>query len=384
MARPVVALVRDLLFASRIGETARRLGCPFRAARSVDELRVALAEGPGVVLLDLTAQGLDLAAALEAMEAAGRPAPVVGWTTHALWRRTRPLHARCDRVVTREELTATLPELLRGYLEGARPEAARRAAGRVGPASGGSGAMGTEIERHTVSVPSGSDRLEAHLALPAGTGPWPGIVVIQEIWGLVPHIRDVADRFAREGYVALAPDLYSREGGAPSQDLEALRKFVFRIPDSRIVADLQAACAYLRGRPEVRPDRLGAIGFCIGGAWALLLACHEPIQAVADFYGRVRYPELSEAKPRHPIDYVPGLRCPFLGIFAGADQGIPVEQARELEAACRRTAQPVEFHVYPGVPHAFFNDTRESYREAEARDAWTRTLAFFDRYLRGR
>lgn len=244
--------------------------------------------------------------------------------------------------------------------------------------------MGTDIQRHTVSVPSGPDRLEAYLALPAGTGPWPAVVVIQEIWGLVPHIKDVADRFAGEGYVALAPDMYSREGGAPSQDLEVLRKFVFTIPDSRIVADLRAACAYLRGRPEVRGDRLGAIGFCMGGAWALLLACHEPIQAVADFYGRVRYPELSQVKPRHPVDYVPGLRCPFLGIFAGADQGIPVEQARELEAACRRTAQPVEFHVYPGVPHAFFNDTRESYREAEARDAWARTLAFFDRYLRGR
>ena len=118
MPRPIVALVRDLLFSSRIGETARRLGYPCRAVRRVADLEGALAEPPGLLMLDLTAyQALDLDAALRAIETAGRPAPVLGWTTHVLWKTTRPLHERCDRVVTREELTETLPELLRGYLE---------------------------------------------------------------------------------------------------------------------------------------------------------------------------------------------------------------------------------------------------------------------------
>ncbi len=238
------------------------------------------------------------------------------------------------------------------------------------------------IQGSMVSFESGATRLAGHLALPPGPGPRPVVVVIQEIWGLTPHIKDVADRFAREGYVALAPDMYSREGGAPSQELEILRKVALAIPDSRIVADLRAACAFLRRRPEARGDRIAAIGFCMGGAWALLLACHEPIQAAADFYGRVRYPDLTEAKPKHPIDYAEDLRCPLLGIFAGVDQGIPVEHVRDLEAACRRHGKTVEFHVYGGAPHAFFNDHRESYREREARDAWAKTLAFFGRHLK--
>jgi CheY-like chemotaxis protein len=111
----IVAVARDLLFSSRIGETARRLGLPFRAARSVDELRVALAERPALVMLDLTASGLDLGAALDAIDAAGRPAPVLAWTTHVAWKATSPLHGRCDRVVTRETLTERLPELLRDH-----------------------------------------------------------------------------------------------------------------------------------------------------------------------------------------------------------------------------------------------------------------------------
>jgi CheY-like chemotaxis protein len=115
--RPVVAYVRDLLFSSRIAETARRLEYPFRAARSLDDLRRALAAGPSLVMLDLTASGLDLDAALREIEAAGRPAPVLGWTTHVLWKTTRPLHDRCDRVVTRETLTAELPEILRDFVE---------------------------------------------------------------------------------------------------------------------------------------------------------------------------------------------------------------------------------------------------------------------------
>lgn len=117
MAKPVLVLVRDLLFSSRIGETAKRLGYACRVVRSVEALPGALAEGPGLVMIDLAADGLDHEAALAAVEAAGRPAPVLGWTTHALWKRTLPLHGRCDRVVTRETLTQELPELLRKYLE---------------------------------------------------------------------------------------------------------------------------------------------------------------------------------------------------------------------------------------------------------------------------
>jgi hypothetical protein len=116
MAQLVLALVRDLLFSSRIGETTRHVGCAFRAARTLGEFEGALVQRPDLILVDLTAQELDLDAALSAVDTAGRPAPVLGWTTHALWRETKPRHARCDRVVTRETLTEQLPELLRSYL----------------------------------------------------------------------------------------------------------------------------------------------------------------------------------------------------------------------------------------------------------------------------
>jgi hypothetical protein len=111
--------VRDLLFQTRIADTARRLGHPCRTVRSVEDLRAGLGDGPGLVMIDLTASALDLDAALGAVEAAGRPAPVLGWTTHVLWKETKPFHGRCDRVVTREELTETLPDLLRCYLDAA-------------------------------------------------------------------------------------------------------------------------------------------------------------------------------------------------------------------------------------------------------------------------
>ncbi len=116
MERGVLALVRDLLFSSRIGETARQLGYPCRIARSLDDFQGRLGESPGLIMLDLTAQGLDLGAALGAIDTAGRPAPVLAWTTHALWKTTKPLHGRCDRVITREELTEKLPDLLTAYL----------------------------------------------------------------------------------------------------------------------------------------------------------------------------------------------------------------------------------------------------------------------------
>ncbi len=120
-SRPILALVRDLLFQTRIADTARRLGYPCRTVRGLDELRAGLGDTPGLVMIDLTATAVDLDAALGAIEAAGRPAPVLGWTTHVLWKETKPLHGRCDRVVTREELTEKLPDLLRAYLDHSAP-----------------------------------------------------------------------------------------------------------------------------------------------------------------------------------------------------------------------------------------------------------------------
>jgi carboxymethylenebutenolidase len=238
-------------------------------------------------------------------------------------------------------------------------------------------------ESRRVEFLSNGDRIQAHLVIPEAAGPHPAVIVIQEIWGLNEHIQDIAGRFARNGYVALAPDLYSREGIPANQTLEFLRPFMMAIPDRRLVQDLRAAVAHLKGLPEVQADRIGAIGFCIGGAWALLLACQDTgLAACVDFYGRIRYPELSTVKPKHPVEHIPTLGCPFLGIFAGDDPVIPPAYVQELETTLAEHAKTFELHAYPGVPHAFFNDTRDSYRPEAAGDAWRRTLAFFARHLK--
>lgn len=244
--------------------------------------------------------------------------------------------------------------------------------------------MGSEaVHRRMVEFQGNGDEVKAHLSVPADDGPHPAVIVLQEIWGLNDHIKDIAWRFAREGYVALAPDIYSREGTPATQTLEVLRPFMMAIPESRIIQDLRAAVAYLGELPSIHRDRIGAVGFCIGGAWARLLACHEPsLAACVDFYGRIRYPELSPAKPKHPVEYVPTLACPFLGLFAGDDPVILPDHVKELEQTLARHGKTFEIHVYPGVPHAFFNDTRDSYRPEAAQDAWAKTLAFFERHLR--
>jgi carboxymethylenebutenolidase len=345
---------------------------------------------PSLVLMDLLMPGGGGIAAIERLALSGRTSAIpvfvlTGSQDPGL--EARALAAGAIGVFRKPFDWNTLSAAIGEALQGGRPATppAGQGGGAAASAPSGGASAPPAIEGTTVEFASGADRLAAYLAKPAAGSSRdrrrPAVIVIQEIWGLTPHIRDVAERFARERYVALAPDMYSREGGAPSTDLETLRKLALGIPDRRIVGDLRAACDYLRERPDVRADRIGTVGFCMGGAWALLLACHEPIQAAVDFYGRVRYPELSAAKPRHPLDYVPGLRCPLLGLFAGADAGIPVEHAHDLERAARQSGKTIDLHVYPEAPHAFFNDQRESHRQTEAADAWRRTLEWFGRHL---
>lgn len=242
-------------------------------------------------------------------------------------------------------------------------------------------------EGQAVTFPSGSDRIQGHLARPAGSGPFPGVVVVHEIHGLTEHIRDVAGRFAAQGYVALAPDLYSREGPPKPEilkDAAARNAFVASLPDRRLVGDAQAAVAFLRSRPEVRRDRVGVVGFCMGGTVTLLTACHTPdLAAAVVFYGgRLVYKETTEQKPASPVDLVGHIRCPIFCLYGGADASVPLPDIERLRDTLEKHRKTFEFKIYPGAPHAFFNDTREFYRPAEAADAWARTLRFLEKHLR--
>ena len=208
---------------------------------------------------------------------------------------------------------------------------------------------------------------QGYLASPSGGGP--GVVVIQEWWGLVDHIKDVCDRFAAEGFVALAPDLY--RGESASEPDEA-GKLMMAMNLQRAGKDMGGAVDYLLGRDDVASDGVGVVGYCMGGGLALVLATQRPdqIKAVAPHYGVIPWPD---AQP----DWSK-LGAAVQGHYAENDDFANPESVRQLEETLKTHGVEVEMHIYPGTEHAFFNDTRpEVYDAPAAQQAWSRTLEFF-------
>lgn len=219
---------------------------------------------------------------------------------------------------------------------------------------------------------SAGQRVPGHLALPKGSGPFAGIVVIQEWWGLNAHIKDVADRFAAEGYAAVAPDLY--RGQVASEPDEA-RKLAMELDHPRAIRDIQAAIDYLRMMDNISPKQIGVVGFCMGGGLTGLMA-HKGhhVGAAVMFYGRLN--GLDTAAVARDV------RAPLMGNFGGNDQSIPVAEVQKAADTLADLGKRVDFKIYSGAPHAFFNDTRPHiYHDAASKDAWNRTLAWFRHYL---
>ena len=219
-----------------------------------------------------------------------------------------------------------------------------------------------------VTFSSNGGTAEGYLATPK-SGSGPGIIVLQEYWGLVPHIKDVADRFAAEGFVALAPDLY--QGKTTTHPDEALR-LMMAMNIGETEKELRGATALLKTKSSTQ--KIGSIGFCLGGSLALFAATLNPdFGACIDLYG---------ANPAIKPDFSK-LNCPVLGLFGVTDSYIPQTSIDALAANIRAAGRTCEIHVYPGAGHAFFNDARpEAYNAAAAADAWTRTLAFLRANLR--
>jgi carboxymethylenebutenolidase len=217
---------------------------------------------------------------------------------------------------------------------------------------------------HEIDLTSGGETVRGYLAVPA-SGSGPGVLVIQEWWGLVDHIRDVCDRFARDGFVALAPDLYR---GERAGDPDAAGRLMMGLEIPRAARDLEAAVQALLGQEATVGARVGAVGFCMGGQLALFAATRTPrIGAVVDFYG---------IHPNVTLD-LSRLEAPVLGIFAERDEFVPPEAARKLEADLRGAGKRARFEIYPGVGHAFFNDSRPDAYDAKAAErARSEMLAF--------
>ena len=228
-----------------------------------------------------------------------------------------------------------------------------------------------------VRVPTRDGELAAYRAMPSGGARLPTVLVVQEIFGLHEHIRDVCRRLAKAGYLAIAPDLYARQGDVTKlANLEDVRAIVVKVPDAQVLADLDA-CAQWAASNGGDAERLAITGFCWGGRIVWLYAAHNPrLKAGVAWYGKVEGPA-TDLQPKMPLDLVERIDAPILGLYGGADAGIPNEGVDRMRAALKRGGKPSEVHTYPDMPHAFHADYRPSYRKDAAEDGWRRLLAWF-------
>ncbi len=233
-----------------------------------------------------------------------------------------------------------------------------------------------------VKVRTKDGEMPAYRAMPASGGPFPTILVVSEIWGVHEYIADVCRRFARLGYFAVAPELFARAGNPRRiQDIGTIiRTIVAKTPQAQVMADLDATVAYAKSTGKADTARLGVTGFCWGGHMTLLYAAHNPgLRAAVAWYGSL---EPFAPGEKAPIDVAASIRVPLLGLYGGADDGIPVADVEKFRDAVRRAGNPaVEFVVYPDTPHAFHADYRPTYRKAQAEDGWKRAVAWFGKYL---
>jgi carboxymethylenebutenolidase len=220
--------------------------------------------------------------------------------------------------------------------------------------------------------------VKAYWVQPAGKGPFPTVLVVQEIFGLHEYVRDTCRRLARQGYQAIAPNLFQRQGD-PSRVAsvaEILATIVGRVPDAQVMRDLDA-CAEWAVANGGDPARLGITGFCWGGRISWLYAAHNTdLKAAVAWYGRLTG-TASEMTPKHPMDLVGALHAPVLGLYGGKDQGIPVSDVDDMREDLAKAGKKAELVVYPDAGHAFHADYRPSYRADDAADGWKRMLAWF-------
>ncbi len=230
-----------------------------------------------------------------------------------------------------------------------------------------------------VKIPTADGEIPAYRAQPAKGGPFPVVLVVQEIFGVHEHIKDVVRRFAKLGYLAVAPELYARQGDVSKMEniQDVISKVVSKVPDPQVMADLDATVAWAKATGQADVDRLGITGFCWGGRVVWLYSAHNPnLKAGVAWYGRVAG-KPDPLHPKNPIDLVDSLKAPVLGLYGGADEGIPLESLERLRAALKAANKPGEIVVYPDTPHGFHADYRPSYRKEQAEDGWKRLLSWF-------
>ncbi|MBM0103543.1 dienelactone hydrolase family protein [Steroidobacter sp. S1-65] len=237
------------------------------------------------------------------------------------------------------------------------------------------------IDTSDVKIKVGEETLLGYRAMPAKGGPFPVVLVVQEIFGVHEHIKDICRRFAKAGYYAIAPELYFRQGDVSKlKSIDQILPIVAQVPDAQVMADLDATVNFAQESGKGDVAKLGITGFCWGGRIVWLYAEHsQQLKAGAAWYGRL-VGNVTENQPKHPVNIAADLNAPVLGLYGGKDQGIPLDTVEQMRTALKKAKVDAEIVVYPNAPHAFLADYRPSYVEADARDAWQKMLAWFNQY----
>jgi carboxymethylenebutenolidase len=241
------------------------------------------------------------------------------------------------------------------------------------------------LEAGEVKIPVKDGEIPAYRAMPAKGGPFPVVLVVQEIFGVHEHIKDICRRLAKLGYLAVAPELYARQGDVSKEtDIQKLiSTVVSKVPDGQVLSDLDAAAAWAKASGKGDVSRLAITGFCWGGRIVWLYAAHNPsLKAGVAWYGRL-VGTSDELHPKQPLDVVSDLKAPVLGLYGGADTGIPKETVERMQKALQDARQPSEIVLYPDAPHGFHADYRPTYRQQQADDGWNRLKQWFKEHGAG-
>lgn len=239
----------------------------------------------------------------------------------------------------------------------------------------------TGIEAGEVKIPVTDGQIPGYRAMPSSGGPFPTVLVVQEIFGVHEHIKDLCRRLAKLGYFAVAPELYARHGDVSkmSDIREVIAKVVSKVPDKEVMSDLDSTVAWARQTGKANTAKLAITGFCWGGRIVWLYAAHRPdLKAGAAWYGRLTGAK-DELHPEQPLEIVDQLKAPVLGLYAGQDKGIPVATVEEMRQKLKAAGKPCEIVVYPDAQHGFNADYRPSYNKRDAEDGWKRMLEWFKR-----
>jgi carboxymethylenebutenolidase len=237
-----------------------------------------------------------------------------------------------------------------------------------------------------VKVPTKDGEMPAYRAMPDKGTNFPVVLVVQEIFGVHEHIKDVCRRFAKLGYFAIAGEMFARQGDV-SQMTEIpkiVSEVVSKVPDAQVMADLDACVAYAKASGNANVEKLAVTGFCWGGRITWLYAAHnQNVKAGGAWYGRLvpaAGQPVSPNTPKQPIELVPQINAPILGLYGDADSGIPNDTVKKMEDALKAAGKKSEIILYPDAPHAFHADYRPSYRKVAAEDAWKKLTEWFKKH----